>query len=101
MPSPFPGMDPYLERPGVWAEFHGEFIYKIRKFVAAVLPEGYVAHVDRHVFVTDDEDEVPRKHRPDSFVSRDDACIYLCQGGQAGAPGSGSASRMPRHSMRS
>ena len=27
MPSPFPGMDPYLERRGEWAEFlHGELI---------------------------------------------------------------------------
>ncbi|QWK12050.1 MAG: DUF4058 family protein [Thermoflexus hugenholtzii] len=23
MPSPFPGMDPYLERPDLWPDFHG------------------------------------------------------------------------------
>lgn len=26
MPSRFPGMDPYLEHPGVWPDFHAEFI---------------------------------------------------------------------------
>ena len=26
MPSPFPGMDPYLEDPSVWMDFHESFI---------------------------------------------------------------------------
>ena len=26
MPSPFPGMDPYLEQPEIWADFHGSFL---------------------------------------------------------------------------
>jgi hypothetical protein len=26
MPSPFPGMDPYLERDEVWYDFHKRFI---------------------------------------------------------------------------
>ena len=26
MPSPFPGMDPYLEDPAIWEEFHHVFI---------------------------------------------------------------------------
>jgi hypothetical protein len=30
MPSPFPGMDPYLEDPGGWCDFHGEFVYALR-----------------------------------------------------------------------
>ncbi|MGB0387355.1 MAG: DUF4058 family protein [Ardenticatenaceae bacterium] len=25
-PSPFPGMDPYLERPGLWHEVHADLI---------------------------------------------------------------------------
>ncbi|MDT7893202.1 MAG: DUF4058 family protein, partial [Armatimonadota bacterium] len=23
VPSPFPGMDPYLEAPDIWVDFHG------------------------------------------------------------------------------
>ncbi|MBI3176672.1 MAG: DUF4058 family protein [Chloroflexi bacterium] len=26
MPSPFPGMDPYIEDPDVWGDFHGGFL---------------------------------------------------------------------------
>lgn len=29
MPSPFPGMDPYIERPGIWPDFHDCFIVSI------------------------------------------------------------------------
>ena len=26
MPSPFPGMDPYLEQPEIWRGFHTRFL---------------------------------------------------------------------------
>ncbi len=26
MPSPFPGMDPYLEDPAFWEDFHDRFV---------------------------------------------------------------------------
>ena len=26
MPSPFPGMDPFLELPGFWLDFHSRFM---------------------------------------------------------------------------
>jgi len=26
MPSPFPGMNPYLEQPAVWIDFHNSFL---------------------------------------------------------------------------
>ena len=29
MPTPFPGMDPYLERPGLWHEVHTRLIVAI------------------------------------------------------------------------
>lgn len=30
MPSPFPGMDPYLEAPDVWQDLHTTLIVAIR-----------------------------------------------------------------------
>jgi len=30
MPSPFPGMDPYIEQPEVWSDFHGDLAAEIR-----------------------------------------------------------------------
>jgi len=41
MPSPFPGMDPYLERPSRWHPFHVLLIGKLIEAVDAVLPEPY------------------------------------------------------------
>jgi hypothetical protein len=81
MPSPFPGMDPYVERPAVWSQFHGEFVYKIRKHVADALPANLTAIVDRHVYVVEpDENPVPFG-MPDTFVS-DDGSV-MSDGGPA------------------
>jgi hypothetical protein len=68
VPSPFPGMDPYLERPAVWSQFHGEFVYRIRKHVADVLPPNFLAIVDRHVYVVEPDEDREPIGRLDSFV---------------------------------
>ena len=49
MPSPFPGMDPYLEHPAFWRDFHGELIYACRNHLLDRLPEEYDATVDVEV----------------------------------------------------
>ena len=30
MPSPFPGMDPYIEAPDIWSDFHGDLAAEMR-----------------------------------------------------------------------
>jgi hypothetical protein len=43
MPSPFPGMDPYLEHPVFWSEFHNRLIVAIADaIVPSLLPRYYV-----------------------------------------------------------
>jgi hypothetical protein len=51
MPSPFPGMNPYLEQDHVWNDFHGNFIYRLRDLLTPQLRPHYVAKVDEHVFI--------------------------------------------------
>ena len=41
MKSPFPGMDPYLENPAIWSDFHPTFINYWREQIADVLPDNY------------------------------------------------------------
>jgi hypothetical protein len=41
MPSPFPGMNPYLEHPHVWHDFHQTYIVKLRNTIVAELPPSY------------------------------------------------------------
>ena len=44
MPSPFPGMDPYIELPMFWSEFHSRLVVAIADALApSLLPRYYVA----------------------------------------------------------
>lgn len=70
MPSPFPGMDPYLEDPVIWSDFHGTLLVSIRAELNKLLPEGYVARWDRYVWIDDPDSEAAGPlGRPDVFVA--------------------------------
>jgi hypothetical protein len=70
MPSPFPGMDPYLENPSIWSDFHGTFLVCLRAELNRLLPKGFVARWDRYVWVDDpDCDSLQVLGQPDVFVS--------------------------------
>lgn len=49
MASPFPGMDPYLEHPGFWRDFHVEFLADLRAQLNEVLPLPYSAQIEEAV----------------------------------------------------
>lgn len=51
MPSPFPGMDPWLEGGEVFPDLHHTLITYIRDAVNAALPPGYVATTANRVWV--------------------------------------------------
>ena len=69
MPSPFPGMDPYLEAQANWQDFHAGLMTYLRDQVAEALPEDYVARMEQQVRLEapDEETEVIR---PDVLVAR-------------------------------
>src|SRR5665213_888143 len=69
MPSPFPGMDPYLEDPDLWPDFHLTFLVALRAALNQVLPAPYVARADRHVWVDDPESELRLLGRPDLYIA--------------------------------
>src|SRR2546427_13207721 len=46
MPSPFPGMDPYLEAPDIWPDVHNTLAGVIRVLVNAQLPPPYYARLE-------------------------------------------------------
>ncbi|MBX9628130.1 MAG: DUF4058 family protein [Gemmataceae bacterium] len=70
MPSPFPGMDPYLEHPFVWEDVHNTLIPALRVALQPeVRPLGYVVRIDHRVSVREDGgDELVGQ--PDVLVSR-------------------------------
>ena len=57
MPSPFPGMDPWLEG-SLWPDVHSTLLPQIRTALVKVLPERYSALIGQHVWLEGaDEDE--------------------------------------------
>ena len=61
--SPFPGMDPYLEAPAIWPDFHGEMIYACRTQLLDHLPAGYEASVEERLRLFEREPEPRSQER--------------------------------------
>ena len=55
MPSPFPGMDPYLEHPGLWPGVHQGLITFARSALNAMLPPPYIADIGERLYVIQPE----------------------------------------------
>jgi hypothetical protein len=51
MPSPFPGMDPYLESPDWFPDLHGSLITLMKGTLQQSLPESYYAQSSQRVWV--------------------------------------------------
>jgi hypothetical protein len=71
MPSPFPGMDPYLEQSGAWGDFHHEFISCLRGSLASRLPGSYDARIEERVTVIESFDDPRRSFEPDVLIGRE------------------------------
>lgn len=51
MPSPFPGMNPYLEHPSVWHDFHEQFCVFCRIALLPALRPKYICQLEEHVYI--------------------------------------------------
>ena len=51
MPSPFPGMNPYLEQEDVWQDFHERFIPLVATLLGGQLRPRYIVKIDEHIYV--------------------------------------------------
>src|SRR5437763_717972 len=69
MPSPFPGMNPYLEQEEVWHDFHERFVPAISDALVPQVRPGYIVKIDEHVYIR----ELPAEER--YFVGRGDVSI--------------------------
>lgn len=71
MPSPFPGMDPYLEHPDLWPGVHHWLIIEIARLLSPQLRPKYRVAVEVRMYETSGENsllvgipDVTVKHRP-------------------------------------
>jgi hypothetical protein len=82
MPSPFPGMNPYLDRPADWTTVHAQFMAVLAFAINKQLPEHYRTFIDQTVYLHElSAQERTLFGRPDVFLS----------GPRAGAVGGGTA----------
>ncbi len=58
MPSPFPGMDPYLEHPRAWPNIHHRLITAIADDLAPKLLPKYQVLVEERVYQVDGQDSI-------------------------------------------
>ena len=71
MPSPFPGMDPYLENPGLWPDVHVTSSRGFRDFWRLNCGQSIVVRVEERVYIADESDETfkPQLRIPDVEVA--------------------------------
>lgn len=51
MPSPFPGMNPYLEQEDIWHDCHQRFMPHAAEVIGAQVLPAYIAKIDQHVYI--------------------------------------------------
>lgn len=61
MELPFPGMDPYLERPSLWPDVHTRLITASCDTLQAQIAPGYVAQITPYIAVEQIDIAVPRR----------------------------------------
>lgn len=72
MPSPFPGMDPYLESPVFWSSFHTRFMVAIAEAIEPQLGPEYYVEVETRTYRSPDREE-------DLLIGIPDAVVFTSQ----------------------
>lgn len=70
MQSPFPGMDPYLEDPAFWPDFHIEFTVALRDTLRRGLPPHYEARLNEQINLVDVSEASHKLIKPGVAVLR-------------------------------
>jgi hypothetical protein len=51
MPSPFPGMNPYLEQDDAFHDFHENFIPVAREMLSSQVSPAYIVKIEENIYV--------------------------------------------------
>lgn len=69
MPSPFPGMNPYLEQDDAFHDFHERFMPLAAEILGAQVLPRYFVKIDEHLFIHEPDEETRR------FAGRGDITV--------------------------
>ena len=70
MPSPFPGMDPFLEDDALWPVFHHHLVASLYQIVLPGLVDRYRARISQRTYTTEEPlfTSVIRQERAEEFI---------------------------------
>jgi hypothetical protein len=87
MPSPFPGLDPFLEGQ-IWRDFHQSFIVELRTTIAPRVVPRYIVRVEEYIYLEYAPEEWHRLRAPD-------VCVVEQRGALPPAAGASSTVTLP------
>ncbi len=79
MPSPFPGMDPFLESQK-WKSFHTRFITNLGEALTTVVRPRYVVDVEENVYVAREDGDLLKVIAPDVAVMQKEGWLEFADG---------------------
>jgi hypothetical protein len=68
MPSPFPGMDPFVEGP-VWEDFHTRFMSALGDFLVPLVRPRYVVRIEERAYLEHSPERAAKWIRPDVAIA--------------------------------
>ena len=74
MPSPFPGMNPWLEQDALWHDFHQRMLTAMSDAIAQEVAPRYYVALEEHVYIHEPPEPVAR------FLGRPDLAIVRTSG---------------------
>ena len=74
MPSPFPGMNPYLEQDDAWQNFHQHFMTVVLELLVPQVRPSYIVKLEEHVYIHELSEE--ERH----FLGRADLAVTRAAG---------------------
>lgn len=76
MPSPFPGMNPYIEQRGVWHDFHQAMLVALREQLGRQVRPHFTVRLEERIYYRElPDDDWALLGRPDISVTGEDAGI--------------------------
>ncbi len=58
MPSPFPGMDPYLEHPALWPDWHNSLLISVADYITPKVAPRYFVALGRSTYLLEAGDNI-------------------------------------------
>ncbi len=86
MPIPFPGMDPYLEQPGIWNQIHTNLISAIQRNLAASVRPTYYVAIEQRTYLTLLPPDDQLIGMPDALVIDEAAMLPVAAGTAVAEP---------------